>query len=138
MRQMRTVAALLAGSALSLSLTACGVDYDPMGMFETELETLGYEVIEVKTETESGKSVIEARVAISDETDPDCYVELEQTYNETKTTNVDGHEVEVFTLDEAEDKNGKEADVSSLSSPTPEDVLAHLEESGDFSFCVKA
>ena len=126
-------------AAMLVATAACGIFEDREAAFKKDLEDLGYTVdtVEYETETDSN-SVVEARVAISDGTDPDCYVEFERDYNETKTATVDGIEMRIFKLDEVEDEKGKELDTGTPpNSPTPDETLTFLQAEGSkLDFCL--
>ena len=133
-------------TAALMALTACDFTFpNPEADFRADLERLGYTVVgtDYEAETTSPRAVTEARTVISDETDPDCYVEFERDADESKETTVNGHSMLVFELDEVEDENGEELKDKDMAippdSPDPDETLAFLQGLGDkLSFCLAA
>lgn len=150
MHLLRRVAALLTALAASLALAACGLSFpDPKADFQNDLESLGYDVVgSVNQEVDGEMTILEARVAISDSSNPDCYIEFERVYVTdlaAETVKVNGIEMRPFELDEVENetataaKAGKELDLEiELESPSLDKTLEFLEGSGKVGFCLAA
>ena len=131
---MRRFFSVQVAAAAVFALAACGTisSMSPRATFEDDLVKLGYNVINVTFEDESGEDIIEASVGIDDGGSLECTIEFERKIDETDTVTVGGHSMTTFYLDEIMDtslfSSGSVDATGAPDSPSLEETQAYLRE----------